>query len=55
MTISDKKKVSLKNTKKYTIKKMAEALSDDDTRDSTDSVEHIIDLDFKQPEKNEFT
>ncbi len=30
MTISDKKKVSLKNIKKYTIKKMAEALSDDD-------------------------
>ncbi|CAF1106844.1 unnamed protein product [Didymodactylos carnosus] len=30
MTISDKKKVSLKNITKYTIKKMAEALSDDD-------------------------
>ncbi len=30
MTVSDKKKVSLKNIKKYTIKKMTEALSDDD-------------------------
>jgi hypothetical protein len=38
MTISDKKKVSLKNIKKYTIKKMAEALSDDDKTDSIDSV-----------------
>ncbi len=38
MTISDKKKVSLKNIKKYTIKKMAEAWSDEDTRDSIDSV-----------------
>ncbi len=42
MTISDKKKVSLKNIKKYTIKKMAEALSDDDTRDSIDSVVPIF-------------
>ena len=39
MTISGKKKVSLKNIKKYTIKKMAEVLSDDDKTDSIDSVE----------------
>ncbi len=38
MTITDKKKVSLKNIKKYTIKKMAEALSDDDKTYSIDSV-----------------
>jgi hypothetical protein len=38
MTISDKKKVSLKNVKKYTIKKVAESLSDDDKTDSIDSV-----------------
>ena len=38
MTISDKKKGSLKNIKNCTIKKMAEALSDDDTTDSIDSV-----------------
>ena len=39
MTISDKKKVSFKNVKKYTITKMAKALSDDDKTDSIDSVE----------------
>ena len=39
MTISDNKKVSFKNIKKYTIKRMAEVLSDDDKTDSIDSVE----------------